>query len=365
MINYKLPSCSEAEREAAVGEFRQVAAEKRRLALRGARAVLELERTGAHFQAGAASIAHFAEMNGMAAYEARELVNLGHALEATGPIDGGLVEARVTTGAIPVASAAVLGEVSAAPEPDFVRSDDRWIEWAETKSTRDFRRLFARRRDEVRSGESVTPVTAYVTARVLDDLERARTLVSRKAHAPLTMGQTLGIIVDDWLADHDPLRTTPGTRRLPDTSMLPGERYVPAEVDREVRARSEDRCMVPLCDSGTWVHRSHRVAHRDGGSREAAQLDLLCDYHHRLYEGGSLRIEGPADAPIFTDANGRRIDERMPFVVDGLPPAAGSGTPEASAADRHPPNGEPSSNSEDRRSRRSPLAGDGPGPPRT
>jgi hypothetical protein len=134
VLDYKLPSSTAAEREAAVGEFRKVADEKRRLALRGARAVLELERTGAHFHAGAASIAHFAEMNGMAAYEARELVNLGRALAATGAINGGVVEARVITGAIPVASAAVLGEVAAAPEPDFVRADDRWVEWAETTS---------------------------------------------------------------------------------------------------------------------------------------------------------------------------------------------------------------------------------------
>jgi hypothetical protein len=223
--------------------------------------------------------------------------------------------------------------------------------------------LFARRRDEARAGESVTPVTAYVTERVLDDLERARTLISRKAHAPLTMGQTLAIIVDDWLARHDPLRTTPGARRLPDTTVLPDRRYVPAEVDREVRARSGDRCMVPFCDSGTWVHRSHRVAHRDGGNREAAGLDLLCDYHHRLYEGGLMRIEGPADAPVFTDQNGRAIDGRIPSLGSDGPPGGGAETSRTPPPDPRAPQGQPA-DSADRRSRKSPHAGDGPGPPR-
>lgn len=362
------PKCSSEECEAAIREFREVAAERRRLALRGARAVRELVRTGAHFQAGAASLAHFAEMNGLSAYEAREWTRLDRAV-TTNPA----LEAEVVSGTIPVASAATLGDIAA--EPELTRPDDRWVEWAKSKSTRDFRRLFARRRDESRAGESVSQVTAYVTLGVREDLERAGELTSRKAHEVLTLGQTLGIVVGDWLDDHDPLRKTPGTRRLPDTSQIPGSRYVPAEVDREVRARSEDRCNVPLCTAAFWVQRSHRVPHREGGSREAGQLDLLCDYHHRLYEAGLLRIDGTADAPVFTDARGNRIDERHPFAGDRGPPQESGTTPDSREAlkstsapsDEPPPQAPPEPtrgvSTEDRGSRRPPAANDGRAPP--
>jgi len=379
MLAYRIPDGSADECEAAIREFREVAAEKRRLALRGARAVQELVRTGAHLRAGAASIGHFAEMNGLSAYEARELVELGRAVAATPTL-----EVEVSSGTIPVASAAVLGQIAA--EPEIVRPDDRWVEWAKSKSTRDFRRLFSRRRDEARAGESVTMLTAYVTTAVRENLDRACALTSRRAHEPHTLGQTLGVVVGDWLDTHDPLRAKPGTRRLPSTSEIPGSRYVPAEVDRQLRARSLDRCSVPLCTSERWLHRSHRVPHRDGGDREAEQLDLLCDYHHRLYEAGLLRIEGPAAAPTFTDAIGNRIDERHPFAGSAsggaAGPAVGRGSLTAEPGHRgesgiaaageggsvDPPAGAaPDSSrdvaSEDGGSRRPPPAGDGRPPP--
>src|SRR5439155_10575631 len=159
---------------------------------------------------------------------------------------------------------------------------------------------------------------------------RARELASRTAHEVLTMGQTLGVVVGDWLDDNDPLRGTPGKRRLADTSTIPGSRYVPAEVDREVRARSGDRCVVPLCDQRIWVHRSHRVPHAEGGSREAGQLDLLCDYHHVLYERGDICITGPAEAPVITSRDGRPLDERDPLIARGRPTASREPTPPAS-----------------------------------
>lgn len=326
VLAYDLPQAPDDARAAAVAEFRAMAAERRRTALRGARAVAELRRTGAHFREGAGSIAHFGEMNGLSAREVREFEHLARAIEA----DPSLAE-DVERGTVPVASAAVLGEVSAWPAE--VRSKDPWREWAAAKSTAELRRIFLRRRDEVRAGEPVVSVTAFVTRAVRDDLDRAVALTSRSAHAPVTLGYTLGVVVAEWLAEHDPLRREPGTRRLGDTADLPGSRYVPAEVDRAVRRRSDDRCRVPFCDNEFWVQRSHRVPHRDGSSREADALDLLCDYHHVLYERGMLRIEGPPDAPVFTDEHGRRIDERRPwFAGDGptgnergppaLPPAA-------------------------------------------
>jgi hypothetical protein len=295
-----------AARRVAAQDFVALAAERRRLAIRGARIVRRLEQTGAHVYAGCSSIGHFAERNGMSASEAKELQNLARALEAEPDL-----EADVVAGTIPVASAAILGELAAAPW--LVRPDDRWREAARTKSTRELRRMYYQRRDESRAGEPVISVTAYVTPLVRENLRRAQVLASRKAHHVLTMGQTLGIVTSAWLSYHDPLRQEPGTRRVPDTSNVPGTRYVPSAVDREVRNRSGDRCIVPFCDGIFWLDRSHRVAHAQGGSREAENLDLLCDDHHMLYEIGMITITGPAAAPVVTDLEGRVLDGRIPF----------------------------------------------------
>jgi hypothetical protein len=260
VLAYRLPQASDEARAAAVAEFRAMAAERRRVALRGARAVAALRRTGAHFHEGAASLAQFGEMNGLSGWEVRELERLAQALEADPSL-----EADIVRGTIPVGSAAVLGQVSEWPAQ--AREADPWRAWAETLTTRELRRRFHRRRDELRTGEGVIEVTLYVTRKIRAAMDRARELASRRVHVPLTLGQTMGIVLEEWLATRDPLEQEPGTRRLPDTSGIPGSRYVPAEVDREVRARSDDRCRVPFCDHAFWVHRSHRVPHRDGSGR--------------------------------------------------------------------------------------------------
>src|SRR5439155_24649861 len=68
-----------------------------------------------------------------------------------------------------------------------------------------------------------------------------------------------------------------------------------------------------------WVQRSHRTPHAEGGSREAENLDLLCDYHHVLYERGELRITGPPDAPVLADREGRPLGRRAPYPSRGTP----------------------------------------------
>jgi hypothetical protein len=202
-----------------------------------------------------------------------------------------------------VAAVAVLGEVTQLPEAGR-RPDDRWIEWAKGEDARTLRRRFERRRDELRAGQPVVPLTANVTPEARDDVERARVLLSRPAHSVMTIGQTIGIVFRDWLDRNDPMRRTPGQRRVPDTATRPGDRYVPAEVDRALREREGDRCAVPFCAQTFWLERAHRVPHRDGSGRETKDLHLLCDMHNWLNETGDLRIGGTAERPIFTDRDG-------------------------------------------------------------
>jgi hypothetical protein len=148
---------------------------------------------------------------------------------------------------------------------------------------------------------------------VHEDFDRARTLLSRREQRALSAGETLGAVLVEWLAKADPLRRSEGTRHVPDTTGKRDSRYVPPSVDRHVRRRSGDRCIVPGCQNKIWVERSHRVPHAWAGGCEARHLDLLCDMHHFLYELGRLRITGPADAPVITDPDGRPFDERVPW----------------------------------------------------
>jgi hypothetical protein len=298
-----------AERDAAVREFAGICAEFQRWAVRGARALERVRATCAHRFANCASLEEFAERHGMAAGLARDLQGLRLALDLLPRIAG-----EVESGDVPVASAAILGQVASGS--DRLRAAEDWLGRARTMVTRDFLALFFRRRDEDLAGEPVSSLRAYVTRRARDDLSRARDLVSRRGDRPLTLGQTLGVVVDEWLEANDPLRKEGRRRRVGDTSRIPDRRYVPVEADRAVRRRSDDRCIVPLCCNRIWLQRSHRVAHANGGSREADNLDLLCAAHHVLYEDGEIRIVGPPDRPVVTDPAGRPLTRRnAPIVV--------------------------------------------------
>jgi hypothetical protein len=271
----------------------------------------------------------FAERLGLSAAHAMRLVHLGMGMEEYATLGE-----RVRDGFIPVESGATLGEVVS--EKGVVRPGDQWLEWAETLSTYALRQLFYERRDEARTGQSVYSVTAYLTPDGMADLRRCRALVSRRAHELATMGQTVAVIAHDWRQEHDPLLQTPGKRRLPPTDTIPDSRYVPAEVDREVRARSDDGCRGPFCDNDVWVQRSHRKAHAKGGNREASNLDLLCDACHKQYEAGLFRIDGPPGAPIFTTPDGKPLERRVGY-RSGDDPAAAARYREALANYREAP----------------------------
>jgi hypothetical protein len=307
------PCAQPDEGELAVQAFCRIAAAMRVLALRAARALAAIERTGIHHDQGSSSIGEFGERNCMSAHQARALLDVGRALDAL----PGLLD-DVLSGAIPLGSAAILGEITRCCEALRVERD--WYGLARDMSANELRRLYMRRRAEMRAGEPVEEVAAYVTHRVHDDLHRARDLVSRRMHEVVTMGEALGVVAGEWLDDHDPLRGKEGTRRLPDTSTIPDPRFVPAEVDREVRRRNDDRCIVPFCDNRIWVEMSHRIAHAVGGSREARNIDQICDGHHDLFGAGLLRITGPPDAPHFTDRHGRSLHERWRYTLHGPSP---------------------------------------------
>jgi hypothetical protein len=188
-------------------------------------------------------------------------------------------------------------------------------------STRQLHRDYVQRRDEKTAGEAVYTVIAHLTPAAVDDLARCRVLVSRSLKRAASNGQTIAVIAQEYRRRHDVLLASPGKRRVPPTSGVAG-RYVPAEVDREVRARSGDGCGFPLCDNEIWVDRAHHAPHRKGGDREAANLVLLCKRHHKLFDFGRFRIRGTPEHPLFFTPDGRPIDGRTPHLVGDDPLAA-------------------------------------------
>jgi hypothetical protein len=179
-------------------------------------------------------------------------------------------------------------------------------------STRQLHREYVRRRDEKFASEAVYTLIAYLTPVAMDDLARCRVLVSRSLKRAASSGQTIAVIAQEYRRRHDVLLATPGERSVPHTGDVPG-RYVPAEVDREVRARSGDGCRFPLCDNEIWVDRAHHVPHREGGDREASNLHLLCKRHHKLFDLGRFFIRGTPENPLFFTPDGRPIDGRRPY----------------------------------------------------
>jgi hypothetical protein len=254
-----------------------------------ARHFAAIDDAAAYVFEGCASIGEWGWRRGYTAVEARELVALGHALEASSEVATAFLEGRVTGPA-----AAVVGRALA--DPCLVRPGDTWLAWAEHEPIKDLRRRL-RERLEVKAQRelAVQELTVFVPARVVDDFQRARVVASRKERKALSDGQTFDRCVTFYLDENDPLRQAPGTRRVGPTADRPRDRYVPAEVKRALARRSKDRCEVPGCTNEIFVDRAHLRPHRLGSGREVDDLFDGCRRHHVMYDAGLLRITIRAD----------------------------------------------------------------------
>ena len=345
------------ERQEAVARFRAAVSTLRRGALEAAGALSAVEKSGAHLERGASSIAQFGEREGLSASETRTLCDLNRAIAAVPPLSN-----EVAQGTIPVASGGLLGQVLTRPEvlmdppppsptspplekkakeepppaPDVARAEAiaAWLEAARRRSVKDFARIVMEKREQAGAGKK--PLHPWMVLLNSDDerkFEDGRDIASRKARKRLSRREAFLAIVDRYLDQLDPGRLPSGTRRLPDTTGLP-DRHKPAEVARAVRARFDGMCPVPYCDNHVFKNFSHRVAHCRGGGFEEYNLDDVCTGCHDAYQRGDLRITGPPSAPVFTDRWGRRLDQRCP-------PPETSPPPPTPATSRQPPSKRP------------------------
>jgi len=150
---------------------------------------------------------------------------------------------------------------------------------------------------EVAEGEPASVLVATMTCTGREKFERARVIACRKQNRILDEGKTVEVLSDHYLDSFDEERIEPAARRLPETSGTE-IRTVPAEVRREVKARSGGICEFPLCDHEIWTELDHDSPHCRGGSQEFGNLDDLCKLHHRLKHRGFVKKEVREDGTV-------------------------------------------------------------------
>lgn len=339
-----------------VDQLRELAEQAREVTTSMAKLLHDLGRSGEHLTHGFSSVHDFVREDlGIPSFQIRPMLDLGRALgleashvevsDGEGDEDAAAapptVEDRVAVRAMSIDNAVVLGALYRRLGQELSdRERARWTRLAERVSTHRLRGLVRKRVEDAAQGEETVPLALRVTESTREAFRRARELASRRAGQWLTEGQVFSLVVRRFVDTEDERLRGEKLRRVPDTRALPGDRYIPAQVKRDVRRRAHDRCEVPGCSFGAWVEFMHVAeAHRDGGSREADNLVLGCSTHHVLLDAGVIRFGGWRDGkPVFLDRNGREI-RRGSVEQRPLPPEAGSGRRSSSEAGPHTPPG--------------------------
>ena len=259
----------------------------------------EIDASGHFAYESCASVGEFAERRGIDESEARTLIAAAKAVRDDCELEGDVVSGKLSLRR--AAALAVLRE-----NPDLLQEGDKWREWAEEWTAGKLERELRRRAREQETGEPRSVLTSVLTATGREKFERARVLACEKEKRLLDEGKTIEVLADHYLDSFDPDRKRPRARRMSDTIGLSG-RHRPAQVDRDLRARSGGYCQVPGCHRRIWIQAAHIKAHRHGGCREAWNHLRLCFMHHALFDYGFMKFEGTAQDPVFRTADGRII----------------------------------------------------------
>jgi hypothetical protein len=81
---------------------------------------------------------------------------------------------------------------------------------------------------------------------------------------------------------------------------------IPPRVRRAVVRRHHNRCAVPGCGHGAFVHVHHMELRSEGGTHDPERMVPLCSAHHRAVHDGRLVVSGTYSQGLaFTHADGR------------------------------------------------------------
>ena len=288
---------SSADREVHLRDVRAIErlrARRRRIDLRLAARFARIQRTGSFLFDGAASLGGFGEKKGFCAGEARILACMGEALQSSPGMAKDLLEGRSCPEKI-----ATAGRVLA--DPDLCRPDEDWQRLVASLTSKQLRTEVRRREAERKHGLAL-PLHLYLSPDGAMAFQRCRELTIQRAQKPLTEGETLEMVCVDYVDRHDPeqkaLRalargavadaTKAGPPRRPDETRT---RFTPAAEKHALVLRQGDRCSVEGCDE-RLLEDAHQRPYRAGGSNGAANKRRTCRTHHRLFDGGALKIVG-------------------------------------------------------------------------
>jgi hypothetical protein len=191
-------------------------------------------------------------------------------------------------------------------------------------------------------------VTVHLGEQGSQDLDDAQVLASQSAREPVSVSETVEVVLREFVKKHNPLERTPGQRRLP----LTGNRMtrtIPAEEKRKILARANRKCRYPFCDNSS--SRAHLARAPGQGTRPGRDARP----HHGMQGRGEVLNKGTTDTPKFVDDQGVPLDRRFLTLLRGASrghpvgghalreaPDAAASRREAEAPDasRGPPGGE-------------------------
>jgi hypothetical protein len=88
---------------------------------------------------------------------------------------------------------------------------------------------------------------------------------------------------------------------------------IPPRLRRAVLRRHHDRCAVPGCAHGAFVHVHHIELRSEGGTHDPERMLPLCSAHHRAVHDGRLVVSGTYSGGFsFSHADGNRYGAPQP-----------------------------------------------------
>ena len=266
----------------------------------------QVERDRSYVADGCSSALHWAHMNGLDKTRAASLLGAGRSFAVVPEAEQAVLDGEVTPQAAGVVGRLVpptpMLPPTTPPDPQEQAAQDAavadraraFFDHAKTTPQHKLVRDVNAENERVKQGEKVVPLHFDVKESVRDEWRLAKKIACRRAGRSLTEGEAFRLVTSDYLARHDKDnlsgRKRPRKRRVGPTSERPDDRNVPAEVRRQVRARSKGHCEFPGCTNGTFLQLCHIVPHSAQGDREVDNFADLCTQHHTMLDKNAVRL---------------------------------------------------------------------------
>jgi hypothetical protein len=293
----------------AMRAFEEAHARYTAAALDMARALETIDRSAAFIYEKCSNLEEWAERRKFAGQRARVLRELAAAMR----LNPGFEE-MVRRHEATIEGVAAVGSIL--HHPQVASHVDHWVERVKSETTRDVIEAVRKQAAELRVGQTTFTARFRLTHDDIVGFRRARKVACRKNGKTLSWDEAFRYLVQYFLKHEDPLWVKPGKRRMPDTTGAKKGDF-PAEVKREVEARTGGKCAIATCDNDIYTQRAHLCPRCKGGGFEAWCTCELCWPHHQDYDAGRLFNVGTADKPIFVTEEGTVIGGRVKRPLPG------------------------------------------------